>query len=111
MPPFDIVHYRLLKIISDQSVNTQRELARELGISLGKLNYCLKALMEKGWVKVRRFYNNPNKHGYAYLLTPSGIEGKAHMAAHFLGKKMKEYEALQNEIAELQEDCLESGKL
>ena len=68
----DDVRYRLLKLLADQPSATQRELARELGISLGKINYCLKALMEKGWVKVRNFTNSQQKTGYAYMLTARG---------------------------------------
>ena len=83
---------------------TQRELAKEMGVSLGKVNYCLKKLMEKGWVKANNFRNNPNKAGYAYLLTPKGIEEKGKLTVAFLQRKMEEYELLKSEIAQLQEE-------
>ena len=73
-------------------------------MSLGKANYCLKALMEKGWVKARNFKNSRNKLAYSYLLTPSGIEAKARMTYGFLKRKMAEYEALKDEIAQLSEE-------
>lgn len=77
---------------------TQRELARALGISLGGLNYCLQALLEKGWVKIHNFQNNKRKWAYAYLLTPKGIAEKAALTGRFLKRKMLEYEALKAEI-------------
>ena len=80
-------------------------------MSLGKANYCLKALMEKGWVKARNFKNSRNKLAYSYLLTPSGIDAKARMTYGFLKRKMAEYEALRDEIAQLSEEIgqTESG--
>ena len=80
---------------------TQRALAKELGVSLGKTNYCLKALVDKGLVKFHNFKQNPKKLGYAYLLTPRGIEEKTRMTWDFLRKKEAEYKALQAEIARL----------
>jgi len=84
---------------------TQRELARELGISLGALNYCLKALVEKGWIKMENFSRSDRKLNYAYLLTPNGIAGKARLTNHFLRRKLEEYEELKAEIAELQAEA------
>ena len=84
---------------------TQRDLARELGISLGGLNYCLKALVEKGWVKMENFSKSDRKLHYAYLLTPKGLAGKARLTNHFLRRKLQEYEALKAEIAELQAEA------
>ena len=86
---------------------TQRELARELGISLGGLNYCLKALVEKGWIKMDNFSRSDRKLNYAYLLTPRGIAGKARLTNHFLRRKLAEYDALKAEIEQLR---LEAGE-
>ena len=95
------VHYKVLKHLEDNPQITQRQLARELGVSVGKTNYCLKALLEKGWLKASNFKNSNNKIAYAYLLTPKGVEAKAKLTASFLRRKMQEYEALKKEIAEL----------
>ncbi|MDP2240489.1 MAG: MarR family EPS-associated transcriptional regulator [Burkholderiales bacterium] len=100
----DESHYRLLKLLEVQPNLSQRELARELGVSLGKINYCLAALIEKGWIKARNFRNNRDKLSYAYLLTPSGIEQKATLTVNFLRRKMAEYDALKHEIEELKRE-------
>ena len=97
----DDAHYRLLRLLDSKPELTQRELAREMGVSLGKVNYCVSALIEKGWVKARNFRNSNHKLAYAYLLTPSGIEQKAVITVQFLRRKVAEYEALKKEIAEL----------
>ncbi|MGK2925973.1 MAG: MarR family EPS-associated transcriptional regulator [Lysobacterales bacterium] len=97
-------HLKVLRYLEDNPEITQRELARELGISLGKANYCLKALIEKGWVKANNFKNSNNKAAYAYLLTPTGIERKAQITARYLRRKMEEYEDLKQEIAQLQRE-------
>jgi EPS-associated MarR family transcriptional regulator len=106
----DEVRYKLLKLISERPDLSQRELAEELGVSLGKLNYCLRALMEKGLVKARNFKNSRKKLAYAYLLTPSGIEEKLNVTRTFLGRKVAEYEQLVKEIealtAEVQEPAV-----
>ena len=81
---------------------SQRQLADNLGVSLGAANYCLKALVEKGWVKLENFQKNPNKLGYLYLLTPVGITAKTQLTASFLKRKLVEYENLKSEIEELQ---------
>lgn len=81
---------------------SQRDLASVLGFSVGKVNYCLKALIDKGLIKAGRFAQNPNKAQYAYLLTPQGIASKAALTAHFLERKMTQYESLKREIAALQ---------
>ncbi len=83
---------------------TQRELAEKLGVSLSGLNYCLKALIDKGWVKIQNFSNNKNKLGYAYLLTPKGIVQKASLTSSFLQRKMQEYEALKQEIKQVKQE-------
>ncbi|PCJ18120.1 MAG: MarR family EPS-associated transcriptional regulator [SAR86 cluster bacterium] len=100
----DEITYKLLKSIEENPSQSQRELSRSLGISLGKLNYCLKALMEKGWVKARNFQKSSNKAGYLYLLTPEGAEGKTKVTLRFLRRKMQEYEQLKETIAELQKE-------
>jgi EPS-associated MarR family transcriptional regulator len=92
------IHFKVLRLLEGKPDISQRELAEELGISLGKANYCLKALLDKGWIKARNFKNSKNKWAYAYLLTPHGIEQKARITAQFLKYKMAEYEALQKEI-------------
>ncbi len=80
---------------------SQRELAKAMGVSLGKANYCLKALIEKGFVKLANFRQNPDKKHYAYLLTKAGVEEKTHITVSFLRRKVAEYEALQKEIEKL----------
>lgn len=98
----DEIHYKLLKVLEETPDVTQRELAARLGISLGKANYCLRALMGRGWVKMDNFRRNPNKMGYVYLLTPKGIEEKARFAVHFLRHKLHEFDSLKAEIELLQ---------
>jgi EPS-associated MarR family transcriptional regulator len=100
-PLSDDIHYRLLKILQERPDASQRQLAEALGFSLGKINYCVKALLDKGWVKAKNFRNSKNKLAYAYVLTPSGIDAKARITARFLKRKMVEYEALKAEIAQL----------
>ena len=104
----DATAYALFKQIEADPALSQRALSRSFGISLGKVNYCLKALAAKGWVKVRNFEKSRNKLGYAYILTPAGIEARARITARFLRRKMEEYERLKQEIEVLQR---ESGKL
>ncbi len=96
--------YRILKIIQEQPELSQRDLARLMGISLGKANYCLQALVKVGLIKVKNFRNSNNKVAYLYKLTPSGIEEKAQVTQDFLKRKLAEYEIIQQEIAELQAD-------
>lgn len=104
-------HYGLLKTLEDNPGLSQRDLAKRLGISLGKVNFCLNALVAKGSLKINNFRNSDNKLAYAYLLTPHGIEEKARMTAHFLRYKMQEYEALRAEIEELQREAKQQGLL
>ncbi len=94
-------HLKLLRHLEENPDVTQRELARELGISLGKANYCLKALINKGLIKAKNFKNSANKRAYLYILTPQGIEAKALISVRFLQRKMEEYEALRQEIEQL----------
>ena len=97
--------YHLLRLLDSRPQFTQRELAREMGVSLGKVNYCVSALIEKGWVKARNFRNSNNKLAYAYLLTPRGIEHKAAITVHFLRRKLAERESLKKEIALLRREA------
>lgn len=99
--PDETTHYTLLKTLEENPSLSQRDLAKKLGISLGKVNYCLKSLVEKGSVKANNFRNSHNKLAYAYLLTPRGIEQKARMTVEFLQIKVREYEQLKAEIEEL----------
>lgn len=96
--------YKILKCLGTRPETSQRELARELGISLGKVNFCLNALIEKGLIKAHNFQANPNKRGYIYLLTPKGIEEKAVITLLFLKRKMREYETLSHEIEDLKSE-------
>lgn len=98
------LHFRVLKLLQDQPDLSQRELASLLGVSNGKLHYCMKALIEKGLVKLGNFAHSNHHLGYAYLLTPAGIKRKAAMTGAFLQRKMAEYEDLQAEIAALKAD-------
>ena len=100
----DDVHYRLLKLLGERPDASQRQLAAALGISLGKINYCVKALIEQGWIKATNFKNSNNKIAYAYLITPGGVDAKARITARFLKRKIDEYEALKSEIALLQRE-------
>ena len=100
----DEVRYKLLKILDYNPEATQRELAQELGVSVGKINYCMTALIEKGLIKANNFKNNKNKRAYAYLLTPRGIEEKARITVRFLKRKMDEYEVLKQEIEQLRRE-------
>lgn len=95
---------RLMRLIEENPQLSQREAANKLGISLGKVNYCLKALMRVGWLKATRFKNSRNKSAYMYLLTPRGIEEKASITVEFLQAKLQEYEMLRSEIEQLQRD-------
>ena len=96
------VHFRVLHMLEEDPELTQRELAQKLGISLGGVNYCLKALIEIGHIKGGNFSKNPNKSIYLYLLTPKGITEKANLTAGFLKRKMLEYHALKKEIDAIQ---------
>ncbi len=91
-------YLNLLRKIKSKPESTQRELASELGISLGKLNYCINALKTKGLIKITNFKKNPNKLSYIYVLTPSGIATKTRLSINFMKKKMKEYDELKKEI-------------
>jgi len=91
-------HFNVLRKIQNKPESTQRELAEELGFSLGKLNYCLKALNSKGLIKINNFKRNPNKINYIYVLTPKGIAEKTQLTLNFMKRKMEEYDELRKEI-------------
>ncbi|MGJ8555923.1 MAG: MarR family EPS-associated transcriptional regulator [Sulfitobacter geojensis] len=97
-PISEDVHFRVLRVLSDRPGLSQREIAQELGVSLGAVNYCLRALVEKGQIKVQNFRASDNKLRYAYILTPRGIAQKAQLTGAFLKRKIAEYEALKAEI-------------
>ena len=99
------IHLELLKKIESNPEYTQRELSKEMGVSLGKVNYCMKKLIEKGLVKFANFSRSTNKAGYIYLLTPKGIEEKTRLTFDFLKIKLKEYEQLKVEIRSLKKDA------
>ena len=100
----DATAYEIFKNLEADPHLTQRALSKTLGISLGKVNYCLKALIAKGWIKAKNFEKSSNKPGYAYILTPSGLETKARITARFLRCKIAEYEKLQIEIESMRRE-------
>jgi len=102
--PREAAHYRVLRLIEEQPEVSQRELARALGVSLGKTHYLLKALLDKGLVKADNFRRSDNKLAYAYLLTPSGIAAKLELTRAFLRLKEDEYQAAREEIARLRQE-------
>lgn len=101
MPVTDYSFLGVLRLLDASPSRTQREMARELGMSLGKANYLLKALLSKGFVKVQNFRNSSNKRGYVYLLTPEGAAVKAELTRKFLTRKIEEHDALRLEIDRL----------
>ena len=103
-------YFRVMRILQDNPDLTQRELAEKLGVSVGGLNYCLNALMDKGWVKMQNFQNSKNKFKYVYLLTPQGIAEKVSLTSRFLERKRREYETLKAEIESLHQDVQSVGK-
>jgi len=96
--------FRVMRLLQANPDLTQRELAEQLGVSVSGMNYCLKALMDKGWVKMQNFSQSKNKFGYVYILTPTGIAHKATLASRFLKRKMQEYESLTAEIQSLKHE-------
>jgi len=95
-------YFRVLRLLQDNPDLTQREIADKLGLSTSGLNYCLKALIDKGWVKVQNFSQSKNKFGYIYVLTSQGLSEKLTLTSRFLKRKMTEYESLKSEIEGLQ---------
>ena len=96
--------YLILKFLKDNPKTTQRQMAKELGLSLGKTNYVVRALIDKGWVKLGNFKRSDNKLGYIYLLTPEGVSEKTILAQNFLNRKSKEYNRLKKEIEKLKNE-------
>ena len=96
------IQFQVLRRLHETPDLSQRTLAKELGISLGSINFCFQALVEKGWVKMQNFSHSNHKMGYVYLLTPAGIAEKSVLTARFLKRKMEEYETLREEIAQLE---------
>lgn len=107
----ETTHYSLLKTLEENPSLSQRDLAKKLGVSLGKVNYCLNKLVEKGSLKINNFRNSNNKLAYAYLLTPQGIESRARMTVEFLKVKVQEYERLRVEIEALRQEAEQKGLL
>jgi EPS-associated MarR family transcriptional regulator len=101
----DELRYKLMRLLEANPKVSQRDVAREFGISLGKVNYCLQALIRKGWIKASQFKNSQNKVAYRYLLTPRGIEEKATLTVEFLQSKMREYAMLRAEIEQLRREA------
>ena len=91
-------YFDVMRKIQKQPKTSQRDLAQQLGFSLGKLNYCIKALQQKGLIKIKNFEKNPNKLNYIYVLTPKGIAEKTKLTINFMKRKMKEYEELKEEL-------------
>ncbi len=94
----------LMRLLKANPELSQRDVARELGVSLGKVNYCLQALIQKGWIKATNFKNSHNKAAYMYLLTPRGVEQKGRLTVQFLKTKMHEYETLRIEIEQIRRE-------
>lgn len=111
MTPREAAHYKVLRLIEEQPEVSQRELARTLGVSLGKTHYLLKALLDKGLVKADNFRRSDNKLAYAYLLTPSGIAAKLELTRAFLRLKEDEYQAAREEIERLRQELDATAQL
>jgi len=105
----DETRYRVMRLLEANPKLSQRDLARELGISLGKVNYCLQALVRKGWVKATNFKNSHRKAAYMYLVTPHGLEEKARLTVRYLRIKVREYENLRAEIEQMRREAESSG--
>jgi EPS-associated MarR family transcriptional regulator len=104
------IHLQVLRAVESCPDLTQRDLANELGVGLGKAHYCMKALIDKGLVKMGKFSHNQKKMDYAYLLTPSGIKSKAMLTAHFLERKAAEYAMLKSELEKHEKDIKQVGQ-
>ena len=103
------IDYQLLRQIAEHENSNQRDLARRMGVSVGKINYCLRAVIDRGWVKVNNFRRADNKWAYAYLLTPSGARAKIRLTRAFLASKELEFEQLEREIEMLRSEVHPSG--
>jgi EPS-associated MarR family transcriptional regulator len=104
MPSTEVLDFEILRELTLKPVASQRSLAARLGVSVGRINYCLRALADKGWVKADNFRRSDNKRAYLYLLTPTGMEAKARLTREFLSQKTKEYERLRQQIATLRRE-------
>ncbi len=102
----DEIQLKVLRMLHEQPDLSQRNLAKELGVSLGGINYCFKALVEKGWIKLENFSASKHKLGYIYVLTPSGLKSKSSLTMDFLKKKLLEYEQLSYEINVLKAEAV-----
>ena len=98
------IRYRIFKLLSDEPSLTQRQMAEQMGISLGKFNYCLNELVQKGFVKINRFKSSQNKAAYMYILTPRGLEEKTKITVRFLKRKVEEYEKIKQQIEEIRRE-------
>jgi len=103
------IHFKVMRLLQDKPDTSQRQMAKALGLSLGKTNYCVQALLKKGWLKLQNFSGNTNKQAYAYLLTPEGIANKAQLTTRFLQRKQQEYVLLKAEIEALQREASASA--
>lgn len=101
----DEMRYKLMRLLEASPEMSQRDVARELEISVGKVNYCLRALVRKGWIKAANFKNSQNRTAYMYMLTPRGIEEKARVTVRFLQAKLREYETLRVEIEQIRKEA------
>ncbi|CAG0952432.1 hypothetical protein GEOBC_00271 [Geobacteraceae bacterium] len=106
----DDMHYELLKQLTKEPAASQRGLASRMGVSVGKVNYCIRSLIDKGWLKANNFRRSDNKLAYAYLLTPKGAAAKLRLTRDFLTRKEREYEALQIELAALRSELTSAGE-
>ena len=104
------IHLKVLRQLEENPDITQRQLAEQLGVSLGKANYCLRALIDKGFIKARNFKNSDHKRAYLYVLTPRGIEEKSRISLSFLKRKINEYEQLRVEIEQLKREVLTNSE-
>ena len=102
----DEYRYRILKLLESNPSASQRDIARELGVSLGRVNFCLQALVEKGLIKANNFRNSTTRQSYLYLLTPKGMQEKAKVTVRFLKVKLEEYEFIKAQVEELQRDAM-----
>jgi len=103
------IRYRLLKVLSQDPNLGQRDMAKRMGISLGKVNYCVSELASKGWIKITRFKSAKKKIPYTYMLTPKGLEEKGRLTLRFLKRKLSEYEEIKKQIRELQYEVQQEG--
>jgi len=106
----NVDHFEILRKISKKPEVSQRELAEELGFSLGKLNYCIKQLKQKGLIKIKNFEKNPKKMNYLYVLTPQGISSKTRLTINFMRKKMQEYDELKAEMSNKNRSSLKNNQ-